>query len=74
MAGRLYSNSFQSVADSIVYDQSSGKIECFHDPVVWAEGAELKGDYIVLNLRRHFTKNSRSRSNDATVIMPVEQG
>ena len=69
---KIYSTSFQSVADSIVYDQSLGKIECFHDPIVWAEGAELKGDYIVLNLEDTLLKTAEVDQN-ATVIMPVEK-
>jgi len=41
-----YSNKFQSVSDSLVYDKSKEKVELYKEPIVWAKDAELKGTFM----------------------------
>ncbi len=43
---KLYSTKVQSVADSIVYNSGTDLIEMYKSPIVWSNGAELKGDFI----------------------------
>ncbi len=67
----LYSDGFQAVADSIVYDKNMGCLELHRSPIVWSKDAELKGAFMDMEL----TDSIINRVNiyeKATILMEIE--
>jgi lipopolysaccharide export system protein LptA len=52
---RIFSDSLQAVADSLIYLGSDSIFRLFRDPIVWASGSQITGDTIYL-----FTKNKKA--------------
>lgn len=69
---KLYSSTFQGKADSIVYNENSGELEMYRNPIVWSKDSEIKGDFINL-LVKDSTIQQINITNNSTVIMEVER-
>ena len=52
---RIFSDSLQSVCDSLFYSFQDSVFRLFKDPVVWAQNSQITGDTILL-----FTKNKKA--------------
>jgi hypothetical protein len=52
---RIFSDSMQSVCDSLFYSFQDSVFRLFKDPVVWAQNSQITGDTILL-----FTKNKKA--------------
>ena len=68
---KLYSSNFQAVADSIVFVDSTNLIELFTEPIVWSDRAELKGDFMDIQLQDS-TIEKVNIYNNSTILMEVE--
>ncbi|NRA10461.1 MAG: hypothetical protein HRT57_00730 [Crocinitomicaceae bacterium] len=68
---RIFSNQFQGRADSITYNKAAGKIEMFYSPIVWAKTAELKGNFIDVDLNDSLIEHINIYDH-ATILMEVE--
>ena len=67
----IYSTKFQCQADSISYTPNNDKMELFRDPIVWSNGAELKGDSMELQLTDSLLHKVLIK-NKASVVMSVD--
>ncbi len=67
----IYSTKFQCKADSIAYTPVKEKIELFRNPIVWSNGAELKGDFIDMHLSDSMV-HQVTIHNHATLLMSLE--
>jgi len=70
---KLYSSNFQCSADSISYGKTIGKIELHYSPIVWSKTAELKGDFIDIDLNDTIVEHVNIYNN-STILMEVEPG
>jgi hypothetical protein len=52
---RVFSESVQAVSDSLFYSFRDSTFQLFHDPLVWTNGSQMRGDTIYL-----FTKNKKA--------------
>lgn len=68
---RLFSRDFQCRADSLTYSKSTGKIELFYNPIVWAKTAELKGKFIDIDVNDTIVEHVNIYEN-STILMEVE--
>ncbi|HRO68882.1 MAG TPA: OstA-like protein [Chitinophagaceae bacterium] len=57
---RIFSDSLQSVCDSLFYSFQDSVFRLFKDPVVWAQNSQITGDTILL-----FTKNKKADKVEA---------
>jgi lipopolysaccharide transport protein LptA len=57
---RIFSDSLQSVCDSMFYSFKDSIFRLFKDPVVWAQNSQITGDTILL-----FTKNKKADKVEA---------
>ena len=48
---KIYNKEIQSVCDSLWLSQTENQIKLYHNPIVWSENSELKGDSIVILTR-----------------------
>lgn len=69
---KMFSNEFQSKADSIVFEQDSNRIELFDDPIVWSKDTELKGEHIVLTVNDSLIEKAVI-TNGSSILMEVEE-
>ena len=67
----IYSTKFQCRADSISYTPNEDKMELFHDPIVWSNGVELKGDSMELQLSDSILHKVLIK-NKGSVVMSVD--
>lgn len=53
---RMYKDEFQAVADSVYYSQADSTFRLFHEPFVWNDSMQLKGDtiYLLMKLRKPY--------------------
>jgi lipopolysaccharide export system protein LptA len=49
--GKIFKSDLQAVADSIFYSNSDSTIRCYQKPMIWAEGSQLSGDTVNLQLK-----------------------
>ena len=68
---KLYSSNFQCQADSMIYSKSKNKIELFYSPIVWSKSAELKGDFMDIDLNDSIVEHVNIYEN-STILMKVE--
>ncbi|MFN5418331.1 MAG: OstA-like protein [Flavobacteriia bacterium] len=40
---KFFKNNIQGKCDSLIYNKADSTIELFHEPIIWAQNAELKG-------------------------------
>ena len=52
---RIFSDSLQSVCDSLFYSFRDSTFRLYQDPVLWAKGSQITGDTVLL-----FTKNKKA--------------
>ncbi len=57
---RIFSDSLQSVCDSLFYSFKDSVFRLYQDPVVWAQNSQITGDTILL-----FTKNKKADKVEA---------
>jgi lipopolysaccharide transport protein LptA len=57
---RIFSDSLQSVCDSLFYSFKDSTFRLYKDPVVWAQNSQITGDTILL-----FTKNKKADKVEA---------
>ncbi len=57
---RIFSDSLQSVCDSLFYSLKDSVFRLYKDPVVWAQNSQITGDTILL-----FTKNKKADKVEA---------
>ena len=67
---KIYSTSFQAKADSIVFNDSLNNIHLIHDPIVWSNGAELKGDLMTIQLKDSVVETVNIFEN-SSILMEV---
>lgn len=70
---KLFSNDFQSIADSIVYDKQKERVELYHDPIVWSKESELKGTFIDIHVTDSVIQEVTIHEK-ASILMEVEPG
>lgn len=66
----IFSNDFQGRADSIAFDRKGDKLEMYDTPIVWSNGAELKGDFMEVFLKDTVIQRVEIYDH-ATVLMEV---
>ena len=66
-----YSSKFQSMSDSLVYDKSKERIELYNEPIVWANGAEMKGRFMEMIVRDSII-DSVLIYDKGTILMEIE--
>lgn len=49
---RLFKSDLQAKADSMFYSSSDSTIRCYVKPIFWAQGSQLSGDTIYLQMKR----------------------
>lgn len=69
---KMFSNEFQSSADSILFEQDSNRIELYDSPIVWSNDAELKGEHITLHVNDSVIEKA-TVINGSSIIMEVEK-
>ncbi|MDX2361091.1 MAG: OstA-like protein [Crocinitomicaceae bacterium] len=47
---RIFSNSMQGYADSIVFSQEEERVRMYDSPIIWSNGSELKGTYMEMHV------------------------
>lgn len=67
----IYSTNFQCRADSISYTPNQDKMELFRNPIVWSNGAELKGDSMEIQLSDSILHKVLIK-NKGSVLMSVD--
>jgi lipopolysaccharide export system protein LptA len=70
---KMFKNDFQSICDSLSYDQENGKMEMFNNPIVWSKNAELKGDFIEILLSDTLIEKINLIGN-STALMEIDSG
>lgn len=48
---KLYKSDLQAKADSMFYATSDSTMRCYVNPIIWAEGSQLSGDTIYLQMK-----------------------
>lgn len=48
---KIYKSDLQAKADSIFYSSSDSTIRCYVNPMIWAEGSQMSGDTIYLQMK-----------------------
>ena len=48
---KIYKSDFQAVADSIFYSSGDSVVRCYVKPMMWAQGSQLSGDTVYLQLK-----------------------
>ncbi|HVK96473.1 MAG TPA: OstA-like protein, partial [Flavisolibacter sp.] len=70
---RVFSDSLQSVSDSLFYSFKDSIFQLYQNPVVWSNKSQITGDTILL-----FTKNQKADKlkviNNSFLVSEVEQG
>lgn len=67
----IYSTTFQAKADSIIFIDTADIIELHREPIVWADSAELKGEFIDIELQDSII-HKVNIYNNASILMEVE--
>jgi lipopolysaccharide assembly outer membrane protein LptD (OstA) len=68
---KIFSTKMQCRADSIVFTQNEDKIKMYRDPIVWSEYAELKGDFIDIDIADSTIHKVNIYAN-SSILMEVE--
>ena len=70
---RVFSDSVQSVSDSLFYSFKDSTFQLFQNPVVWSNGSQITGDTIFL-----YTKNKKAERvkvyENSLLVKEVESG
>ena len=69
---RIFSNNFQGKSDSLSYSTVTDKIELYNEPIIWSNGAELKGRFMEVILADSSIEKVNIYEN-SSVIMEVEE-
>ena len=48
---KIFKSDLQAVSDSIFYSNSDSTIRCYVKPMIWAEGSQLSGDTVYMQLK-----------------------
>ncbi len=48
---KIYKSDLQAKADSIFYSSSDSTIRCYVNPMIWAEGSQMSGDTLYLQMK-----------------------
>lgn len=67
----IYSTKFQCKADSISYTPNEDKMELFRNPIVWSNGAELKGDSMEIQISDSIIHKVLIK-NKGSILMSVD--
>lgn len=70
---RIFSSKFQGITDSLIYESSSDLIELYDEPIMWSNGAELKGDLMKVVLKDSSIQRVEIYDN-SSILMEVEKG
>ena len=70
---KIYNNDIQSICDSLWFSQTQNKIKLYHNPIVWSENSELKGDSIVISTKDSLIDKINIYRN-ASAIMELDSG
>ena len=70
---KIYNNDIQSTCDSLWFSQTQNKIKLYHNPIVWSENSELKGDSIVISTKDSLIDKINIYRN-ASAIMELDSG
>ena len=68
---KVYSTKMQCVADSIVFALGEDKIKLYDDPIVWSKYAELKGEFIDIDISDS-TLHRINIYTGSSILMEVE--
>ncbi len=72
---KVFRGELQAVCDSIVYDKERGKMELYHDPIIWAKTkSELKGDFMEVFFVGDTVMDKVNLIGNSTVLMEVDSG
>jgi len=70
---RIFTDSVQSVSDSMFYSFKDSTFQLYQEPVVWSQGSQITGDTIHL-----YTKNKQAREvqvfDNSLLVQQVEPG
>lgn len=70
---RIFSDSVQAVSDSLFYSFRDSTFQLFRDPLVWANGSQMKGDTIYLHTKNKKAERVRLFEN-SFLINQLEPG
>lgn len=70
---KIYSTKVQCIADSIAFNSSDEKISLYTKPIVWANKAELKGEFIEIIISDSLI-HKVSIQDKSSIVMEVEPG
>lgn len=70
---KIYNRSVQAKCDSLNFSDTSQVIQLFHDPIVWAKNAELKGDQMDIFLNDSLVDHILIQEH-STVLMEIDSG
>jgi hypothetical protein len=48
---KIYKSDLQAKADSIFYSSGDSTIRCYVNPIIWAEGSQMSGDTVYLQMK-----------------------
>lgn len=69
---KIYKSDLQAKADSIFYSSGDSTIRCFIKPMMWAQGSQMSGDTIYLQMKNKKLDNMDMFPN--AFIVNVEEG
>lgn len=69
---KIYSRQFQAIADSMIFAPNKKKLELHREPVAWSNGAELKGNFMDIDIDDTIIQQVNIYEN-STILMEVEK-
>lgn len=70
---KIYNKEIQSICDSLWFSQAQNRIKLYHNPIVWSENSELKGDSIVIITKDSLIDKINIYRN-SSAIMELDSG
>ena len=70
---RIFNKNIQSICDSLSFSQAQNRIKMYHNPIVWSENSELKGDSIFMILKDSLIDQIYIYHN-SSAIMELDSG
>ena len=68
---QIFSNEIQGQADSIAYDPQKDRLEMYYSPIIWSNGAELKGVFMEVEIKDSVIDRVNIHDS-ATILMEIE--
>jgi lipopolysaccharide export system protein LptA len=69
---KLFKSDLQAKADSMFYSYSDSTLHCFVEPLIWAQGSQISGDTITLQMKNK--KMDNMHMFPSAFIVNIEKG